>query len=64
VLSTRFIAAAKCVLYERAGPVFVDIDPLTGNVDPNLIEDACEAVGADPTGFLSVLNSAIVHFQL
>lgn len=32
--SFSFIASANCVLYERARPVFVDIDPLTGNIDP------------------------------
>jgi perosamine synthetase len=38
--SFSFIASANCVLYERAKPVFVDIDPLTGNIDPNLIDEA------------------------
>ena len=38
--SFSFIASANCVMYERAKPVFVDIDPLTGNIDPNLIEAA------------------------
>jgi perosamine synthetase len=38
--SFSFIASANCVLYERAVPVFVDIDPLTGNMDPQAVEDA------------------------
>ena len=38
--SFSFIASANCVLYERGKPVFVDIDPQTGNIDPNCIEDA------------------------
>lgn len=38
--SFSFIASANCVLYERAKPVFVDIDPLTGNMDPNAFEAA------------------------
>jgi perosamine synthetase len=38
--SFSFIASANCVLYERGAPVFVDIDPLTGNMDPALIEPA------------------------
>src|SRR5581483_1802084 len=38
--SFSFIASANCVLYERATPVFVDIDPLTGNMDPALVEAA------------------------
>lgn len=33
-----FIASANCILYEQAKPVFVDIDPLTLNIDPNKIE--------------------------
>lgn len=38
--SFSFIASANCVLYERGIPVFVDIDPLTGNMDPTRIEVA------------------------
>jgi len=30
----------QCILYERAKPVFVDIEPDTANIDPNLVEDA------------------------
>ncbi|MGI6163454.1 MAG: DegT/DnrJ/EryC1/StrS family aminotransferase [Bacillota bacterium] len=35
-----FIASSNCILYERAKPVFVDIEKDTGNIDPDLIEDA------------------------
>ncbi|MGE5587567.1 MAG: DegT/DnrJ/EryC1/StrS family aminotransferase [Clostridia bacterium] len=35
-----FIASSNCILYERAKPVFVDIEPDTANIDPALIEDA------------------------
>jgi perosamine synthetase len=83
-----FIASANCILYERATPVFVDIDEASLNLDPArvaravtgrtramlpvhvfgqpcamdelqavcrardlvLIEDACEAVGAEYKG--------------
>ncbi len=38
--SFSFIASANCVLYERGKPVFVDVDPLTGNMDPSLVEAA------------------------
>ncbi len=34
-----FIASANCVLFERARPVFVDIDPKTLNIDPAQIEE-------------------------
>lgn len=36
--SFSFIASANSILYERAKPIFVDIDPLTGNIDTSLIE--------------------------
>ncbi|MFY9133841.1 MAG: DegT/DnrJ/EryC1/StrS family aminotransferase [Bacillota bacterium] len=35
-----FIASSNCIVYERAKPVFVDIEPDTANIDPRLIEDA------------------------
>jgi dTDP-4-amino-4,6-dideoxygalactose transaminase len=38
--SFSFIASANCILYERAVPVFVDVDPCTGNVDPAAVAEA------------------------
>jgi perosamine synthetase len=38
--SFSFIATANCALYEQGKPVFVDIDPLTGNMDPHCVEAA------------------------
>ncbi|MEW5961781.1 MAG: DegT/DnrJ/EryC1/StrS family aminotransferase, partial [Chloroflexota bacterium] len=35
-----FVASANCVLFERARPVFVDINPDTLNIEPGLIENA------------------------
>lgn len=35
-----FIASANCVLYERGVPVFIDVDPMTGNIDPHLVASA------------------------
>jgi perosamine synthetase len=40
VPSFTFIAAANAIRYERAIPVFVDIDPGTLNLDPQKIEQA------------------------
>jgi perosamine synthetase len=40
VPSFTFIAVANAVRYERATPVFVDIDSETLNLDPGLLEDA------------------------
>src|SRR3984885_11807641 len=38
VPSFAFIAAANAIRYERATPVFADIDPATLNIDPKRIE--------------------------
>ncbi len=35
-----FISSANCILFERAKPVFVDIDPVSYNINPKLIESA------------------------
>jgi perosamine synthetase len=40
VPSFTFIAVANAVRYERATPVFVDIEPQTLNLDPSLVEQA------------------------
>jgi len=40
VPSFAFIAAANAIRYERANPVFADIDPATLNIDPQRIEEA------------------------
>ena len=41
VLTTpfSFIASANCILFERAKPVFVDIDEKTLNIDANKLDD-------------------------
>ncbi len=42
VLTTpfSFVASANCILFERAVPVFVDIDPITLNLDVDRVEAA------------------------
>ena len=35
-----FVASANVLLYENAVPVFVDVDPKTGNINPQLAEQA------------------------
>lgn len=37
-----FVASANVLLFERAAPVFVDVDPQTGNIDPRLVQAAAE----------------------
>ena len=38
--SMTFSASANPIVYQGATPVFVDSEPLTWNMDPNLLEDA------------------------
>ena len=38
--SLSFVATANCIRYVGATPVFVDIDPLTYNLDPVRVEQA------------------------
>jgi dTDP-4-amino-4,6-dideoxygalactose transaminase len=45
-----FIASANCILYERATPVFVDVDIETGNIDPALTAEAVAALAGDRIG--------------
>jgi len=35
-----FVSSSNCILFERAKPIFIDIDPKTLNIDPELIEAA------------------------
>jgi dTDP-4-amino-4,6-dideoxygalactose transaminase len=37
-----FVASTNVILFEKAVPVFVDVDPLTGNMDTELLEQAVE----------------------
>ncbi len=39
-----FIASANSIMYERGVPLFVDVDPATGNIDPALVAEAAEAL--------------------
>jgi perosamine synthetase len=48
VLTTpfSFMASTNAILYERAIPVFVDAEPLTGNIDPVQLVQAAEDLAA------------------
>lgn len=35
-----FVASSNCLLFERARPVFVDVEPDTMNIDPEMVEAA------------------------
>lgn len=41
-----FVASANVLLFERAVPVFVDVDPLSGNIDPQLVQQAASDLTA------------------
>ena len=50
-----FIASANSILYERGVPVFVDVDPQTGNIDPLLVMEAVETKMKDERGRLKAI---------
>ncbi len=39
-----FVASSNVLLFENAVPLFVDIDPRTGNIDPELVADAAKNI--------------------
>ena len=39
-----FVASSNVLLFENAVPVFVDVDPRTGNIDPELVTDAAKNI--------------------
>ena len=39
-----FVASSNVMLFENAIPVFVDIDPRTGNINPELVADAAKYI--------------------
>ncbi len=39
-----FVASANAILYERAVPIFVDVDPLSGNISPDEVAAAADAL--------------------
>ncbi|MFQ5924077.1 MAG: DegT/DnrJ/EryC1/StrS family aminotransferase, partial [Anaerolineales bacterium] len=52
-----FVASANVLLYERAVPVFVDVDPATGNLDPEQVELAAAALDSGEDGWLPRKNA-------
>jgi perosamine synthetase len=39
-----FVASSNVMLFENAIPIFVDIDPRTGNINPELVADAAKNI--------------------
>jgi dTDP-4-amino-4,6-dideoxygalactose transaminase len=55
VISTpmTFVSTNHCILYENQQPIFCDIEPTTGVIDPQSFEEACMKYGND-------INAAII----
>lgn len=47
-----FVASSNVILFERAIPIFVDVDPATGNIDPKLIAQAVDDLTSSETNRL------------
>ena len=72
-----FVASANVLLYEGAVPVFVDVEPRTGNIDPHLVFAAAQDImqggknaqawlppkGADPAAKLKAVLPVDVFGQ-
>ncbi len=65
-----FVASANCLLFERVRPVFVDIDPLTLNLDCNCLKDKINGktrgilpvhVFGHPADMVSIVEIALEH---
>src|SRR6185369_11270850 len=65
-----FVASSNALLFENATPIFVDIDPRTGNIDPELALDVAESIekflprkGVDINGKLKAILPVDVFGQ-
>ena len=72
-----FVASTNVLLYERATPIFVDVDPVTGNINTDLMAEAAADLiaggkkasrwlprkGAEPSGRLRALLPVDVFGQ-
>jgi len=54
--SFSFVASANCLIYEKARPVFADIDPLTLNIDPSAIRELIEREYVRDSGAKCLVN--------
>lgn len=41
-----FVASTNVILFERAIPILIDVDPNTGNMDPHMLKEAIEDITA------------------
>lgn len=47
-----FVASANAALYERATPIFVDVEPETANLDPEQVQSAAADLSRGKSGWL------------
>jgi perosamine synthetase len=59
-----FVASANCILYQRAMPIFVDVEPATGNIDPAQVAEAANDLTAGEHSARRWLPPAIRDSQL
>lgn len=59
-----FISSANCILYERAIPVFVDVEPVTGNIQANSVTEAAHDLLHGGSAVQRWLPPAIRHSPL
>ena len=50
-----FVSSANCILFERAKPVFVDIDPSTYNIDATKVEETIRNLGPQASNLKAIL---------
>ena len=50
-----FVSSANCILFERAKPVFVDIDPSTYNIDATKVEETIRNLGTHASNLKAIL---------
>ncbi|HEV7826964.1 MAG TPA: aminotransferase class I/II-fold pyridoxal phosphate-dependent enzyme [Mycobacteriales bacterium] len=55
VPTMTFVASANAVVYTGAEPVFVDVEPTTGNLDPAVLDDALGALAREGRRVAAVL---------
>jgi dTDP-4-amino-4,6-dideoxygalactose transaminase len=55
VPTMTFAATANAVAYTGAEPVFADCDPVTGNLDPDLLQEALTALRAEHADVVAVV---------
>ena len=56
-----FVASTNVILYERAVPIFVDVDPRSGNIDPEQVRVAVQGMTKGGTSAQKWLPRTGVH---